>query len=498
MSLQTFHELHVISDLHLGGKPGFQIFCQGEILANLIRHLAQRPPKRRVGLVLNGDIVDFLAEAPAEYLDPQGAIHKLERIFYQDTAFSNVWSALQEFVAQSDRQLVLVLGNHDVELALPHVSEWLLARLSNNDSAARGRVTTCFDGAGFACAVGNKRVFCIHGNDVDIWNMVNHRQLLDVSLSVNSGRTPPEWDPNAGTRLVIDVMNEIKRDYPIVDLLKPEVEAVVPMLITLDPSRLRAITKVLTVAAYLSRDVAWKTMGFLSAEREMLEGSAPISEEEVMAEFLGNYFEYEAAEPKDADVLIRDAYDAIERGAEPVAQPLEEAEFLGPLDYLPAIFSSEKRKVEKLRKALKKNLEHDHSFKLTHKDDMFKKMDKEMGTHVNYLITGHTHLERARARGAPDCYYFNSGTWIRLIRLTEEILGDSQEFARVYEAFKSGSMQKLDEVNDLGPTRDHSLVMLKPTVVSVVEKDGEIYGELNYAQSDGSLEPVDNTQLPRR
>jgi hypothetical protein len=328
--------------------------------------------------------------------------------------------------------------------------------------------------------------------------MVNHRQLLDVALFVNSGRTPPEWDPNAGTRLVIDVMNEIKRDYPIVDLLKPEVEAVVPTLITLDPSRLGAITKILTVAAYLSRDVARKTMGFLSAEREMLEGPAPISEEEVMAEFLGNYFEYEAAEPKDADALIRDAYDAIEQGAEPVAQPAEEAEFLGPLDYLPAIFSSKKRKVEKLRKALKKNLEHDRSFKLTHKDDMFKKMDKEMGTEVNYLITGHSHLERAIERSAPDCYYFNSGTWIRLIRLTEEILGDSEEFARVYEAFKSGSMQKLDEVNDLGPTRDHLLVLLKPTVVSVVEKDGETYGELRHVQPDGSFQSVENTQLPRR
>jgi hypothetical protein len=225
---------------------------------------------------------------------------------------------------------------------------------------------------------------------------------------------------------------------------------------------------------------------------------SPISEEEVMAEFLSDYFEYEAAEPMDADALISSAYDAIEEGVEPATQPEEEAEFLGPLDYLPAIFSSKKRKVEKLRKALKKNLEHDHTFKLTHKDDMFKKMDKELGTEVNYLITGHSHLERAIERSAPDCYYFNSGTWIRLIRLTEEILGDSEEFARVYEAFKSGSMQQLDEINNLGPSHDHPLVMLKPTVVSVVEKDGETYGELRHAKPDGSLEPVENTQLPGR
>ena len=304
--------------------------------------------------------------------------------------------------------------------------------------------------------------------------------------------------PQCRYSLVIDVMNEIKRDYPIVDLLKPEVEAAVPTLLTLNPSRLRAISKILRVAAYLSRDVVLKTVGFLSAEKEMLEGPEPISEEEVMAEFLGNYFEYEAVEPKDADTLISDAYDAIERGDEDIAQPMDEAEFLGPLDYLPAIFNSEKRKVEKLRKALKKNLENDYSFTLTHEDDLFHKMDKEMGTEVNYLITGHSHLERAIARSAPDCYYFNSGTWIRLIQLTEEILESPEEFARVYEAFKSGSVQQLDEINDLGPNRNHSLVMLRPTVVSIVEKDGETYGELNLAQSDGSLEPVDNTQLPGR
>jgi len=497
MSLGTFHELHVVSDLHLGGRPGFQIFCQGETLANLIRRLAQ-PSDRRVGLVLNGDIVDFLAEAPATYLDPQGAINKLDRIFYQDQAFSTVWSALQHFVAQPNRQLVLVLGNHDVELALPHVTEWLLEKLSNNDSAARGRVTTCFDGAGFACAVGNRRVFCIHGNDLDIWNMVDHRQLLDVSISINSGRMPRQWDPNAGTRLVIDVMNEIKRDYPIVDLLKPEVEAVVPTLLTLDPGRLKAITKILTVAAYLSRDIARRTIGFLSAEREMIQSPTPISKEEVMAEFLSKYFEYEAAQPMDADALLRDAHLAMDEAVEPATRAVEEPEFLGPIDYLPAILSSEKKKVEKLRKGLKKNLEHDHSIDLTQNDDMFKKMDEEMGIEVNYLITGHTHLERAIERNAPNCYYFNSGTWIRQIRLTEEILGDSQEFARVYEAFKSGSMQQLDEIDNLGPSRNHALVTLKPTVVSIIQKAGKTYGELRHAQLDGSLQPVENTRLPRR
>jgi UDP-2,3-diacylglucosamine pyrophosphatase LpxH len=492
MSLQIFDELHVVSDLHLGGKPGFQIFCQGDTLANFIGMCAQ-PSDRKVGLVLNGDIVDFLAEAPAAYLDPKSAIDKLERIFYADAAFSGVWSALQGFVAQPNRRLVLVLGNHDVELALPHVTEWILEKLSRKESAARGRVTTCFDGAGFPCLVGNKRVFCIHGNDVDIWNGVNQRQLRDFSFAINKGEEPTKWEPNAGTRMVIDVMNGIKRDYPIVDLLKPEVEAVVPILLALDAGRLREISKILTVAAYLSKDAAKHSLGL-----EHMTTESPESEEEVMAAFLNKYFEYEVAKPLDADSPISESYDTIEEARGPEFESTAEEELLSPFDYLPAIFSNKKNKVEKLRKALKKNLEGDPSFVLTQKDDMFKKMKKEIGSKVNYLVTGHSHKERAIERKAPGCYYFNSGTWIRLIQLTDNILENSEEFARVYAAFESGSMEKLDAINNLGPSHDQSLVMLKSTVVSIVEKDGKTYGELRHAKPDGSLQPLENTRFPSR
>jgi UDP-2,3-diacylglucosamine pyrophosphatase LpxH len=473
MSVQIFHELYVVSDLHFGGKPGFQIFRQGDTLANFVKACA-RPSNRRVGLVLNGDIVDFLAEAPAAYLDPQHAIDKLERIFYEDEAFSGVWSAFQEFVAQPNRQLILVLGNHDVELALPHVTEWILDKLSNGDSAARGRVTTCFDGAGFPCLVGDKSVFCIHGNDVDLWNMVDHKQLLDVSFAINTNEKPPEWEPNAGTRMVIDVMNNVKRDFPIVDLLKPEVEAVVPILLTMNPNQINKISKILSVAAHLSKDFMWRTLGLesVSPEEEKIEG--PEFEKKVMDDFLKKYFEYDQPELADE----------------------QETELEGITDFIPAFFSSKEKKVEKLRKALKKNLKDDQSFVITEKDKMFNKMKKEVGSEINYLITGHSHKERAIARKTDGCYYFNSGTWIRLIRLTEDVLENSEEFARVYAAFESGSMKQLDDINDLGPSRDKPLVMLRPTVVSIVEKDGKTYGELRHANPDGSLQPVENTRLP--
>ena len=472
MFVQTFNELHVVSDLHFGGKPGFQIFSQGDTLANFIKKMTTEPSDRKIGVVFNGDIVDFLAEAPAAYLDPEGAIAKLERIFYKDPAFTGVWQALQEFVAQPNRQLILVLGNHDVELALPHVTEWILEKLSQGNSAARGRVSTCFDGTGFPCKVGDKTVFCIHGNDVDVWNMVDHKQLLDLSFAINTNETPPVWDPNAGTRMVIDVMNAVKRKYPIVDLLKPEAEAVVPILLTMDPGQFRKIAKVMSVAAYLTRDMVRNAFEAVPPEEEIPEG--PVFENKVMTDFLNKYFEYDPAEDMEA----------------------REQELEGIGAFIPAFFSNREKKVEKLRKALIKELEGDQSFVIANADKMFKKMKKEIGSKVHYLITGHSHKERAIAREEPGCYYFNTGTWIRLIRLTADVLGNSEEFARVYAAFESGSMEQLDAINDLGPSHDQPLVMLRPTVVSIVEKDGQTDGELSRANKDGSLQSVENTRLP--
>lgn len=495
MVLQSFDELYVISDLHLGGKKGFQIFNQGDTLAAFIKRLAA-PSNRRVGLVLNGDTVDFLAEATDSYLDPKGAVQKLRRIFLEDPAFSCVFSALREFVATPDRRLIVVLGNHDVELALPEATEWLLENISDKKRESRGQVTLSYDGAGFACEVGGKRVFCIHGNDADIWNFVDQRQLRALSLSLNIDQEPPDWDPNAGTRMVIDVMNSIKQSYPIVDLLKPEVEAVVPVLLCLKPDCFKEIARILTVAKYLARDATLRAMGFLSAEQEMKEH--PIQEEEVLSDFATRYFDYKATRQITAASLIDNYYKSKEAGGNASPQPSADDRFLGPLDYLPALFSNREGKVEKLRTALEKNLKGDQTFNITYEDHMFSQLDKQAGPNVDFLITGHTHLERAIPRSAPGCFYFNSGTWIRLIRLTDEIVGDSKEFARTYQAFESGSMERLDQIKDLGPSKDQPLVMLRPTVVSIVAKDGETFGELHHVQSNGSLQPVQGTRLPRR
>lgn len=63
------------------------------------------------------------------------------------------------------------------------------------------------NGAGYSCTVGNKQVLCLHGNEQDSWNAVDFKELLDVARAINRRQTPKDWDANAGTRLVVDVMN---------------------------------------------------------------------------------------------------------------------------------------------------------------------------------------------------------------------------------------------------------------------------------------------------
>lgn len=148
-SLPQFDALYVISDLHLGGEAGDQIFNSGPELARLIDYLRTRLPTKKLALLINGDFVDFLAENDAKHFDPAGAVAKLNRIATKDEAFQDVFRALKDFARAKDRRLVINLGNHDLELALPWARARLLEILTGNNQEACARITFAFEGMGF-------------------------------------------------------------------------------------------------------------------------------------------------------------------------------------------------------------------------------------------------------------------------------------------------------------------------------------------------------------
>ena len=455
--MDQLDQLHAVSDLHLGGAPGHQIFDRGPLLAGAIDRLRERAPDARVGLVLNGDIVDFLAVPGATYLDPFGAVAKLEAIL-TDPAFRPVWEALARFASTPQRTLVLGLGNHDVELSLPDVQARLLQAICGDSLEARARVRIAMDGTGYTCSVGGRRVLCVHGNEVDPWNEVDQGALNQVIHSLRHASAVAPWEPNAGTRLVIDVMNGIKRNFPMVDLLKPETKPVVGVLLALDPTALSALKRFAPIAARLG-------VQRVRSARFLGEEAAPLDEDAALAALLQRK---KALDPvattgasqktrllEETEELYREGKDAVD------LSPSNARLGFGDL-LVDALLKRDP--AENLRESLQGWLAGDRTFALDTEDDVFRGLDERVGSSIDFVVAGHTHLARAIRRKHGGGCYFNSGTWVRLIRLSDAMLSDGRAFAVVYEAFRGQSLEALDSVK--------GLVFRNPTMVSI-EADGD-------------------------
>ena len=137
-SQPTFDEIYVISDIHMGGAPGFQILRQVDRLGRFITHLASVRSEERVALVLNGDVIDSLAEdIGGRYVATRDAASMMERIYKN---FEPVWNGLETFVRTPGRHLVIVTGNHDIEFALPEVEHSVRQRLAGDDPSWNGAI----------------------------------------------------------------------------------------------------------------------------------------------------------------------------------------------------------------------------------------------------------------------------------------------------------------------------------------------------------------------
>lgn len=467
-----FDELHVISDLHLGGSPDFQIFNSTAELVSLIEYLQTRLPDKKVALLINGDLVDFLAESPAMCFDPTGAIEKLNRIAANDDSyFKPIFDALQKFVRAKNRKLIINLGNHDLELALPWVRARLLEILTGGQETASARIICAFDGMGFRCRVGSASVLCVHGNEVDVWNITDYETIRRFGREVTQGRPIDGWIPNAGAQLVIDVMNDLKRKYPFIDLLKPETRAAVPILLALAPDQYDKLSAISATVRRLAWDKVKRATGFLGSAEADLKGEMTAAADILSSR--PNYFSKLDAARFDsrqyAKMLLDDAEERFNRGVSPMSLigSGEIEEHLGLTSAVMKFFRSEDTS-EVLREALS-DLDEDRSFDPTAEDATFNLLDEQIGPGFDFIITGHTHLERALKRKTGG-WYFNSGTWVRLIKLSDKALKDAEEFKKVFETFRQGRMQALDE--------HQNLVMRKLTVVVIRADGAKTHGEL--------------------
>ena len=472
-------ELQVVSDLHLGGRPGFQIFASGPELAWLARQVADASVGGEAALLINGDFIDFLAEDTPRAFDPDGVAVKLARIL-ADPAFKPVFQALSELLATPRRRLIINLGNHDLELALPWVREQLSAALCGQDGAARQRLLWVTDGTGVRLQVGGASVLCLHGNEIDAWNVTDHEKLRRIARDRRYGLATEAWVPNAGAQLVVEVMNEIKAKYPFVDLLKPETSAVIPALSALNPSLVPRLREIAAIASRTAADALRLRTGFLGAESP--DGAAPAGASPnqpyqpnqpalpALPEWAGS-----TAPAASARALLDQAELAFAQGVAPIdLVRASQADQLGvwsaTWDWLRGQPTH-----EVLREALA-FLDKDRSFDITAADDTFRQFDAKVAPEIDLLLTGHTHLARSLKRQRGGGHYFNSGTWARLMRITPELRGDKQRFKQWFELMARASLADLDAAPDT--------VMRKNTVVKIwADAQGATQAELQQVQS---------------
>jgi hypothetical protein len=429
------------------------------------------------------------------YFDPAGAHRKLERII-NDPSFAPVWKSLRTFVTGPNCRLIITLGNHDIELALPWVREHLLQELAGSNSAARGRITLAFEGFGWRCAVGRATVLCVHGNEVDSWNVTDYEALRRAGRDLSWRRERVQWRPNAGTRLVVDVMNDIKKEYPFVDLLKPEAEAVLPTLLALDPRVAAKVGDLLPSAFRRGWDSLRIRHGFLMADGETHSDVKPTNKMQVdfLSGLVGDAFGQAGASTsvEDVEYLLEETEKRFNEDVSPadLLRDFDGAEFLGITAAIRNVIRRRGRsEVLSLREALER-LKQDRSFDFMYADETYRSLGDRIGACVDFVIAGHTHLERALPLGEFG-RYFNSGTWARLMKFTDKALSDERMFESIFAA--------LQGPNGISVLESLGVIVRRPTVVAIYTNGAATRAELRHVTASGPnvFEVAERSQFVR-
>lgn len=420
---ERFDTLYSISDLHLGGRPGFQMVSKegAQRLADAIDVLAARRSGRTV-MVLNGDILDTLAEARHEtdYVRVDDAVEVVQRIL-TDPTFKPVFTALTRWVAAPDNHLVFAIGNHDLEVAFPEVQDALIAALG---SSPRIRFTPPTHPMLFN--VRGKRVYVTHGNEVDTWNVVDADQLAwAIDRKIRGWPfDAANWVPNAGTRLVVSVMNEFKRRHPFVDLLKPEMSVAVPVLAALDPSAFKKVW----AAGKSVKQGANTTPRLLGADTPQRPPPADLLESQLRVSL-------KAGAPTGDSYL-----DEVERMKARGEAP-EAAE--GRLEFTwSSVLAAA---LGDLRTAMRDWVVGDDPFVYDKaaKDDLA--IINRINRGIDVVIVGHTHLARSIAAPQRGLVYLNTGTWARLMKVTRADIDDPARWPALEAALRDTSVASLDD-----------------------------------------------------
>ena len=188
----------ILSDLHLGNGGPYDIFAGAAELPALLDSFTRTPTH----VVLNGDSFDFLLNDDPLAVDPQLPLAQARALVTSAQTAPSL-QALGRVLAAGGRA-TMVVGNHDLELALPDVQAVVRGALGQPANVASRLVFR--DGTEpLLLEVGGARVLVTHGEHNDVANRIDYGSLLSTN------RTGFQYPP--GSVLVKNLLNPLKHQH---------------------------------------------------------------------------------------------------------------------------------------------------------------------------------------------------------------------------------------------------------------------------------------------
>jgi UDP-2,3-diacylglucosamine pyrophosphatase LpxH len=475
-------EVFIISDLHIGGaagntvyERGFKLCTHSDILADFINQItAIETP---VELVINGDMVDFLAEEPFEAFteNQAAACAKLQRIINREPAF---FDALRRLL-NNGHSLTVLTGNHDIELTLPDVR-----RFFERSIGAQGKKFR-FITDGEAYTIGTE-ILIEHGDQYDVWNKVDHPALLRLRQLQSRREYLPQklpFIPPKGSAMVKSIINPLKKQYQFIDLLKPENEAVLPILLAIEPNLRGKISTVLSL--YTGWTNANDHDPPTPTNERSVEKTPKISRKlstklinEELKHVLGNDELKEFNRATSETTTTTEEIESATREMKAVGERGWSDTFSWASSWISLLTAKDTKNIDKRLPALLKALrvlQNDRSFEV--EIETLKEYEEAaqhlIGNGYKYIIMGHTHFARRVALNDKGAVYFNCGTWADLMQFPKEIVSaDAQE-----------ALQKLKEFMDnLNENKINKYVIFRPTYVHIELGDGDVVKDINLME----------------
>ena len=323
--------------------------------------------------------------------------------------FREIFDALARFVAGGHRVTILV-GNHDVELALPTVQQAFLQRID----ARQHDVLFVDDGRAYRIG----RLLIEHGNRYDGANENDWTGLRIIASALSRGEQPPvKLDVSPGSRLVERIVAPLRSRYPFIDLLQPQGELVALLLAAFEPAlivNLPRLGRILQARRLQSRNRDGLQPGRTSAVA--FDTTEPVEDLELREVFGG-------------------AYEALRRPSEEVmASDLLFAAWAARKDSLSEILERGEEipdgRLRQIQTALRRLLLSDVSDREDGETEQYgaaaRRLIDESKSEVEKILMGHTHLAR-RIGPAERASYINTGTWADVIRVPREALDKGGE-----------------------------------------------------------------------